>query len=55
MSKVSGSQASFRPKVGLGFSHLVDASEYFKEVFGREIAELEQSVVANIISFYGAG
>jgi hypothetical protein len=42
-------QASFRPKVGLEFIHIVDASEHFKEVFGREIAELEQSVVANAI------
>ena len=42
-------QASFRPKVGLEFTHVVDASQYFKEVFGREIAELEQSVVANAI------
>lgn len=42
-------QASFRPKVGLEFIHVVDASEHFKEVFGREIAELEQSVVANAI------
>ena len=42
-------QASFRPKVGLEFTNIVDASEYFKEVFGREIAELEQGVVANAI------
>jgi hypothetical protein len=42
-------QASFRPKVGLEFAHIVDASEHFKEVFGREIAELEQSVVAAAI------
>jgi hypothetical protein len=42
-------QASFRPKVGLEFSHVVDASEYFKEVFGREIVELEQSAVAAAI------
>ena len=39
-------QASFRPKVGLEFTNIVDASEYFKEVFGREISELEQGVVA---------
>ena len=31
-------QASFRPKVGLEFTNIVDASEYFKEVFGREIS-----------------
>ncbi len=42
-------QASVRPKVGLEFTHLVDASGYFKEVFGREIAEIEQNVVANAI------
>jgi len=42
-------QASFRPKVGLEFIHVVDAAEHFKEVFGREMAELEQSVVANAI------
>ena len=42
-------QASFRPKIGLEFMHLVDASEHFKEVFGREISELEQSVVAHAI------
>ena len=42
-------QASFRPKVGLEFKHIVDASQRFKDVFGREIAELEQSVVANAI------
>jgi hypothetical protein len=42
-------QASFRPKVGLEFSNVVDASEYFKEVFGRDIAELEQGVVASAI------
>jgi len=42
-------QASFRPKVGIEFKHVVDASEHFKETFGREIAELEQSVVAGSI------
>ena len=42
-------QASFRPKVGLEFTNIVDASENFKEVFGREISELEQGVVANTI------
>jgi len=39
-------QASFRPKVGLDFTHVVSAAEAFKEVFGREVAELEQGVVA---------
>ena len=42
-------QASFRPKVGLDFKDVIDASEHFKEVFGREISELEQGVVANAI------
>jgi hypothetical protein len=42
-------QASFRPKVGLEFLHLVDASQAFKHVFGREIAELEQGAVATAI------
>ena len=42
-------QASFRPKIGLAFTNIVDASDYFKEVFGREISELEQGVVANAI------
>jgi hypothetical protein len=42
-------QASFRPKMGLEFIHLVEASEHFKDVFGKEISELEQSVVANAI------
>ena len=42
-------QASFLPKVGLDFKDIVDASEYFKEVFGREIPELEQGVVAKLI------
>ncbi|SEU47598.1 BREX system P-loop protein BrxC [Nonomuraea wenchangensis] len=42
-------QASFRPKIGLEFINIVDASEHFKEVFGREISELEQGVVANAI------
>ena len=42
-------QASFRPKVGLEFTNIVDASEHFTEVFGREIVELEQGAVANAI------
>lgn len=42
-------QASFRPKVGLEFIHLVDAAEHFKAVCGKDIAELEQSVVAHAI------
>lgn len=42
-------QSSFRPKIGLEFKHVIDASEHFKEVFGKEIVELEQIVVANAI------
>lgn len=43
-------QASFRPRTGpVDFGQVVDASEHFKEVFGREVAELEQSVVAGAI------
>ena len=42
-------QASFRPRVGLEFQHVVEAYERFREVFGHEIAELEQSVVAAAI------
>jgi hypothetical protein len=42
-------QASFLPKVGLEFAHVVDAAENFKQVFGHEIAELEQGVVASAI------
>jgi hypothetical protein len=42
-------QASFRPKVGLEFIHLVEASEYYKNVFGKEVTEIEQSTIANAI------
>ena len=42
-------QASFRLKTGLEFTDIVDASERFREVFGREIPELQQGVVANAI------
>ena len=42
-------QASFRPKIGLEFTNIIDAANHFKEVFGREIPELEQGVVANAI------
>ena len=41
--------SSFRPKIGLEFTNIVDASEHFKEVFGREIPELEQGILANAI------
>ena len=42
-------QASFRPKVGLEFQHVVEAYEHFREVFGHDISELEQGVVATAI------
>lgn len=42
-------QASFRPKVGVEFIHLVEAVEAYKDVFGKEIPEIEQSVIANAI------
>ena len=42
-------QASFRPKVGLEFQHVVEAYEHFREVFGHDISELEQGVVAAAI------
>lgn len=41
--------ASFRPKVGIDFEQVVHASEHYREVFGLDIPELEQSVVANAI------
>jgi hypothetical protein len=42
-------QASFRPKVGVDFPAIADAAQHFKEVFGREIPELEQGVVSAAI------
>jgi hypothetical protein len=42
-------QASFRPKVGLEFTNIVDAADHFKEVFGKEVSELEQGVVAHAL------
>jgi hypothetical protein len=42
-------QASFRPKVGLEFQHVVEAYSHFREVFGHDIPELEQRVVATAI------
>lgn len=42
-------QASFRPKIGVEFPQLVDASENFKQAFGKDIPELEQGVVAACI------
>lgn len=42
-------QASFRPRVGLEFQHIVEAYEHFREVFGHEISEIEQNVVATAV------
>ena len=42
-------QATFRPKAGLDYAAIVDASVHFKEVFGREIPELEQGSMAKNI------
>jgi hypothetical protein len=42
-------QASFRPKVGIDFEQVVKAYEHYQDVFGRDVPELEQSVVANAI------
>lgn len=42
-------QTSVRPKVGIDFEQVVEAYDHFKEVFGRDVPELEQSVVANAI------
>lgn len=42
-------QASFAPKVGLEYMHIVDAADHFKEAFGQEISELEQGRVATTI------
>lgn len=39
-------QATFRPKGVLDFAEVVKAAGHFKDVFGKEIAELEQGVVA---------
>jgi uncharacterized protein DUF6079 len=42
-------QASFQTKQGVDFSKVIEAYDHFKEVFGRDIPELEQTVVANAI------
>ena len=42
-------QATFRPKVGLEFPNIVDAAERFTEVFGRDVPQLSQAVVASNI------
>jgi hypothetical protein len=42
-------QASFQPKVGIDHAQLLFADEYCEAVFGRQVPELEQSVVARTI------
>ena len=42
-------QASFRPKIGIDFPELVKANAHHQDVFGDEIPELTQSVVAQTI------
>jgi hypothetical protein len=42
-------QASFAPKIGLDFPHLVDAAEHFRGVFGSEVPALELAAVAEAI------
>jgi len=42
-------QTSFRPKVGIDFPVLVSAVDAFKSLFGREIPEIEQGVIATAI------
>jgi hypothetical protein len=42
-------QASFRPKEGLDEAKVIDAYTHYKEVFGRDIQELEEGAVARAI------
>lgn len=42
-------QATFRPKESLDFGKVVEAYQRFQEVFGKEVSELEQGVVARAI------
>jgi predicted transposase YbfD/YdcC len=42
-------QTSFRPKTGIDFTELLKANENVKDVFGGEIPDLNQSVVAETI------
>jgi hypothetical protein len=42
-------QCSFRPKVGIEFTTLVQATQAFKDVFGKDIQEIEQSTIAKAI------
>lgn len=41
--------AAFRVKVGIDFTQIADAGAHFEEVFGREVSELAQEVVAGAI------
>lgn len=41
--------ASFQPKTGVAFEHIVEAADRFKAVFGSEVKELDQAVVAREI------
>lgn len=41
--------ASFQPKIGIGFEHVVEAAEHFKDAFGKDVSELEQGAVAREI------
>ena len=41
--------SSFRPKEGPDFRQLAKATDAFKEVFGREISEIEESVISSEI------
>ena len=41
--------ATFRPKESLDFAKVVEAYQRFQEVFGEEVGELEQGVVARAI------
>ena len=41
--------ASFQPKVGIDFGLLVEAAGHVEEVFGKQVAELEQAAVARTI------
>jgi len=42
-------QSSFRPKIAVEFASLLTAVDNFKNVFGHEIPEIEQTVVADAI------
>jgi len=42
-------QASFQPKTVLDYQKVVEAYDHFKDVFGHDVSELEQSVVASSI------